>query len=348
MERCEDRSDVLGFDIGGANIKAADGLGWAFSMPFPLWRHPEMLPEALGRIIEERRPRRVVATMTGEIADCFSSRDAGVHHIVTAVEAAAGLGGGRADVGIYRVDGMIVPPVTACDRPLLAAAANWHAMARLAAAQATAARAVAIDVGSTTTDIVPIVGGVVAPRASDDVSRMAAGELVYTGVERTPVAALVRSLPWPGAGPGRRPIASERYAESRDVWLLVGGLPEEPEACDTADGRPATREAARTRLGRMLLADPEDFTADDAIAAAEWCAGSQTRQVARALGRVARNVGWIPECVVLSGHGSCLALRALAELEWHVEIVSLPDRLGIDVSRVACAHAVALIERGSL
>lgn len=347
MDRHDNRPAVLAFDIGGANIKMADGLGWARSEPFPLWRHPERLTDALAHIAVERRPRRIVVTMTGEIADCFPSRSAGVHHIVTAVETAAAAGG-RLDVGIYRIDGTIVPPAEMRDQPLMAAATNWHAMARLAAAHTVAEKVFVIDVGSTTTDIVPIVGGRPAPLARDDVGRMATGELVYTGVERTPVAAIVRSLPWPGMGRCRRPVASERYADARDIWLLLGGIPENAAACDTADGRPATRAAARARLARMLLADPDAFSMADALAAAEWCARVQARTVARALGRVSRSVGWRPAGIVLSGHGVCLARRALQECGWSVETISLPERLGPEVSRAACAHAIALIDLGVL
>lgn len=345
MERHDDRSAVLAFDIGGANLKAADGLGWARSEPFPLWQQPEALAEALARIVTERRPRRIVATMTGEIADCFPSREAGVHHIVTAVEAAAG---DAESVGIYCIDGRIATPAAVRGCPSMAAAANWHAMARLAAAHTAAQWAFVIDVGSTTTDIVPVAGGIPAPVAGDDVGRMATGELVYTGVERTPVASIVRSLPWPGMGPGRRRVASERYADSRDVWLVLGEIPENVAASDTADGRPATRAAARARLGRMLLADPATFSPADARAAAEWCARAQARAVSRGLARVSRQVGWRPTCVVLSGHGLCLARRALRERGWQVETISLPDRLGPDVSRAACAHALALIDQERL
>ena len=342
----EDRSEILAFDVGGANIKAADGWGWTHAEAFPLWQRPDALAEALQRIAAQRMPRRIVATMTGEIADCFPSRPAGVARIIEALEVAAAQVTPSADLGVYLVDGSILPAAAARARPLATAASNWHALARLAATHALADRTFAVDVGSTTTDIVPIDHGVPVPRACDDVGRMAAGELVYTGIERTPVAASVRSLPWPSAGAGRRPIASERYADSRDVWLLLGGIPEAPENHDTADGQPATRAAASRRLARMLLADPEDFSAADARAAAEWCARAQIRQVARALERVARAVGWKPECVVLAGHGACLAERAIAHRGWKVHTVPLADRLGHGVSRAACAHALALIERG--
>jgi len=331
--------DVLAFDVGGANVKAADGVGFAHSEPFELWRRRSGLPGVLARIAAARRPRRIVATMTGEIADCYGSRREGVADIVAAVAAAGGHGG----TGIYLVDGTIVPPEEAAARPLEAAAANWHAVARLAGGMAPAGRALLVDVGSTTTDIVPLVDGRPAPLARDDVGRMAAGELVYTGAERTPVAAIVRRLPWRGR---LRPVSSERFADALDAWLLLGGLDHVTAA--TADGGPATPEGARRRMARMVLADPDDVCMDEARGMAEWCVAAQARQVAGALGRVAERLGWIPDRIVLAGHGGCLARRALDRTGWAVEVVSLPDVLGADVSRVAPAHALALVARGLL
>ena len=342
---------MLALDIGGANIKAADGLGWCHAEPFPLWRQPERLSDTLGRILRLSRPgragarQRVVATMTGEIADCFASRRDGVTHIVGCLASAVRGHGAAVGPEIYLVDGRLVPAAEALRVPLAAAASNWHAVARLAGSQVAADRALLIDVGSTTTDIVPLRDGVPTPLAVDDAGRMASGELVYTGVERTPVAAIVRSLPWRAA---RRPVAAERFAESRDVWLLLGGIPEDIAARDTADGGPATRAAARVRMARMLLVEPEAFTPADAATAAEWCAAAQARRVAAAIARVTSRIGWRPTSVVLSGHGDCLARLGCERLGWSPTFVPLPERLGRDVSRVAPAHALALIARGAL
>jgi probable H4MPT-linked C1 transfer pathway protein len=339
-------NDVLAFDIGGANIKAANGLGWVHSEPFELWRRRADLSAALTAIIATRRPCRVVATMTGEIADCYASRHEGVADIVAALTVAVRTAAGSAcPVGIYLVDGTIVSPEESLRRPLAAAASNWHAVARLAATIVTADRAFVIDIGSTTTDIVPLVDRRPASTGHDDVTRMATGELVYTGVERTPVASIVRSLPWRGQ---LHPVASELFAQALDAWLLLGELPEEPRSTHTADGAPATRAAAQRRMARMLLADPAEVTEIEAIAMAAWCANRQSGQIARALARVATAGGWRPRSVVLSGHGGGLARRALARLDWDVDIVSLPESLGADVSRAAPAHALAIIARGHL
>jgi probable H4MPT-linked C1 transfer pathway protein len=338
-------ADLVALDVGGAAIKAADGRGWAHALPFPLWREWRRLPEAIAEVIGPLRPDRIVATMTGEIADCYPSRTAGVSAIVAAVEAASRAVGCGEPVGIYLLDGRIVTAAEATQRPLAAAAANWHALARLAAAATGGVPGFLVDVGSTTTDIVPLGSTGPAPLATDDAGRMRSGELVYTGIERTPVATLVRSLPHGGL---RRPVASERFADSRDAWLLVGALPEDEDTCDTADGGPATRAAAVVRMARSMLLDPDSLSPDDARAAAERCVATQARLVAHGLRRVAAGCGWRPRTVVLSGHGTALARLALDRTGWPVERVALAERLGAEISRVAPAHALALIARGVL
>ena len=98
----------------------------------------------------------------------------------------------------------------------------------------------------------------------------------------------------------------------------------------------------------MILADPDEVTEAEAIVMAEWCADRQCTQVARALRQVAASCGWQPEAIVLSGHGECLARRALHRVGWEVDLVPLPELLGGDVSRAAPAHSLAIIARGRL
>jgi len=174
---------------------------------------------------------------------------------------------------------------------------------------------------------------------------MLSGELVYTGVERTAVAAIVRDLPHRGH---RRPVASELFAESRDAWLVLGTLPEDAAAGDTADGRPATRDAARVRLARTMLLDPEAFTLADATAAAERIATCQATQIAAALHLVADQLGWEPAAVVVSGHGDELAARSLAAAGWNPARHGLSAAIGPALARAAPAHALACLARGTL
>lgn len=334
---------MLAFDVGGANLKAADGRGRAHAEAFELWRRSGELAGRLTAIAAAWRPARIVATMTGEIADCFVDRPAGVTSIVAALrDAAAAVG---ADLGVYLVDGRLVAPEVAVAAPLAAAASNWHVLGRLAAAVSGADHGLLVDVGSTTTDILPFDRRGPRPGAWDDAGRMAAGELVYTGIERTPLAMLVGSLSLAGR---RRPVAAEVYARAQDAWLLLGGIPEDATSRDTADGRPATRDAARVRLARQVLVEPSAVSLDDARRAAERPAAVQTRRVAAAIRRVLARAGHSPERVVISGHGAALARRALREAGVLAETIGLEERLGETLSRVAPAHALAMVASGAI
>ena len=63
----------LALDIGGANLKAVDGLGWARSVPFALWREPECLTSALDELVRAAPATgRFAVTMTGELCDSFA------------------------------------------------------------------------------------------------------------------------------------------------------------------------------------------------------------------------------------------------------------------------------------
>src|SRR5688572_26621520 len=117
----------LALDIGGANIKVADGRGFAASYAFALWRKPKELAQELRRIISESPTSdHLVATMTGELADCFETKEAGVSAILQALEQAAD---GR-HTRVYVNDGSMVTPRVAARRHSEVAAANWHALAR--------------------------------------------------------------------------------------------------------------------------------------------------------------------------------------------------------------------------
>ena len=259
---------ILALDVGGANLKIADGAGYAAGVPFPLWKAPDRLSAALRELIRAAPPaERFVATMTGELADCFETKAEGMRAITGAlVEGTAGR-----DLRIYLTDGSFVPPAIAIARPLEAAASNWHALARFAARYIRTGNGLLIDIGSTTCDVIPLVDGRVTALGRTDPDRLLAGELVYTGVVRSPVCAVAPTLPWRGQS---CPTAHELFATTRDAYLILGELAEDPAATDTADGRPATRTAAHDRLARAICADRDMFGAADALAAARAIRGA--------------------------------------------------------------------------
>ncbi|HZU35347.1 MAG TPA: hydantoinase/oxoprolinase family protein, partial [Gemmataceae bacterium] len=181
-------SAVLGLDIGGANLKGAHSTGPARSQLFELWKNPAGLADALRDFVASFPPAdRLAVTMTGELCDCFETKRQGVATILDAVTAVAG----ERRVSIWCTDGRFRDLAAARNEPLKVAAANWLALATFAGRYASSGTALVIDIGSTTTDIVPLVQGRPVPRGRTDPERLRTNELVYTGVRRTPLCALL-------------------------------------------------------------------------------------------------------------------------------------------------------------
>jgi probable H4MPT-linked C1 transfer pathway protein len=321
---------VLGLDIGGANLKAAHNSGVARLQPFELWRQPTQLPHALQELIKQMPESDLLAiTMTGELCDCFETRRRGVLCILDAVERVAA---GRR-VAVWLNSSNFTGPATARRRPLRAAAANWLALGCFAARFASSGCAVLMDVGSTTSDFVVIVDGRPVPRGLSDRRRLSAGELVYTGVRRTPVCALLG-----------RSVAAELFATTLDAYLVLGEMNEDVENHGTADGRPATVRHAYTRLARMLCSDAE--TCDEARLRrlAERVRARQMRLLGRAFAKVTARTREFPATVITSGSGEFLARRVLDSLTGQAfRRVSLSEELGPEISNAACAYAVAIL-----
>ena len=80
----------LALDIGGANLKVADGVGYAESFPFALWRDSVRLAQELRTVIAQAPAcDHLAVTMTGELADCFESKSEGVSFILDSVSEAS-------------------------------------------------------------------------------------------------------------------------------------------------------------------------------------------------------------------------------------------------------------------
>jgi probable H4MPT-linked C1 transfer pathway protein len=323
--------DVLGLDIGGANLKAAHSTGAARLQPFELWKQRAALPGALAAFIDGFPHWDCLAvTMTGELCDCFETKREGVYAILDAAEKAAA--GKR--VLVWLTDGRMVELGEARRTPLLAAASNWLALATFAGPYAPHGPAVLIDIGSTTTDIVPLLDGRPVPRGRTDSERLRCQELVYMGVRRTPVCALL--------GPG---VAAELFATTLDVYLLLENVDEDSTDYGTADGRPATRPFAHARMARMLGGDCETCDRMQTHELANKVAAVQQVVVGRALHKVCSTLSGQPKTVVLSGSGEFLARLSLNSSSGigSPAVLSLAEALGPDISHAATAYALAVL-----
>src|SRR5205823_13849931 len=104
----------------------------------------------------------------------------GVEAILAALETSVK----HSAICIWRNDGRFVDLDGARANPLSVAAANWLALATFAGRFAPKGAALVVDIGSSTTDIVPLCDGKPIPRGRSDPERLHHRELVYTGIRR--------------------------------------------------------------------------------------------------------------------------------------------------------------------
>jgi probable H4MPT-linked C1 transfer pathway protein len=325
----------IALDIGGANIKVAHSECQARTVPFEVWKRPDELTRVIAAIAATLpRSDRIATTMTAELCDCYHTKSLGVNAVLDAVVEALP---GR-PVVVWGVDGEFHCLAEIRGRPLLAAAANWLALATLAARLVPDRAGLLIDIGTTTTDLIPLAAGLVAARGRSDTERLQNGELVYAGVRRTPVCALATELPLGGVPTG---LAAEIFASTLDVYLTLGDIESNAADLSTADGRPATVLAARDRLARMVCADVDAVSAADARALAQAADRSLIERLVLAAERSCRDTIGRPVAAVVAGSGEFLA-RRLAHLviEPGGPILSLKEAWGPVASSAGCAYAL--------
>jgi hypothetical protein len=307
----------LGWDIGGVHLKLSrlDGLGPGRASittrvaSFEIWRDPDGLQERLRALLGEACPGAAAGsvaahgvTMTAELSDVFPSRAEGVRSILGACAAALD----DAPQRVFDLDGRFLPPEEAMETPLRVAAANWLATARLAAGLTR--RGLLIDVGSTTTDIIPLRGGTPLPAGRTDTERLVSGELVYTGALRTPPPCFARSLPLGGRACR---LAAEHFALTADVYRVLGRITEEEYTVQTADGRGKGREESAARLARLACAEPRDLGEGAIEAIALALEARQVEQIGDGLRQVLDALGGAPPPeTIVAGCGAFLAEAA--------------------------------------
>jgi probable H4MPT-linked C1 transfer pathway protein len=335
-------SIVIGWDIGGVHLKAAraeDGrITKAAQYASPLRAGTERLLQAFAEARTEMgRADRNVVTMTGELADIFSSRQEGVERLAMLAEQELDT------VSIYAGPAGYVRPQDAREHSTGIASANWHACATLIARKRN--NALFIDLGSTTTDIIPIVGGKVAARGYTDSERLAAGELVYAGLVRGFVMATASRAPLRGAW---TPLINENFATMADVHRILGTLPAGVDLMATADGREKTIAASRARLARMLGIDASDENDETWALVARWFAESQLRAIADAASLVlSSGTSTSPMPIIAAGIGLAIIAETARRLDCAYatidELLDVAPDLRASVCHCAPAAALAVL-----
>jgi len=297
---------MIGIDVGGANLKIADGRGTHIHY-CPLWTGAPIAdllqPYAAAG---GREPAAVV--MSGELADCFGNKIQGITFIVNTVKETFPA------ARFYGTDGAFH------DGPAPAlAAANWLAAADYLRAEYP--DAVLLDIGSTTADIIPL-SRFSSLLGLTDLARLQKGYLVYTGMLRTPLATLLSTVDLNGI---RTPVSTEYFATSADAHLVLGHITPGEYTCDTPDSKEKTISASLRRLARVVCADLEEIGESGAheIADAFWA--RQKEIVCTAVQQVQKESG--AASVIVAGLGAGLFARELEGTDLNRALGPVADAL---------------------
>jgi len=336
---------IVGWDIGGVNVKASlVDTGQSFPEPvrtvsrsFEIWREKDRLQEVLREVFAEiasgKRPDAMAVTMSAELSDVFETKREGVLFVLECVSAAfPGVA-----CHCLTVSGNFVPLERARLSPLDFAAANWVASAQWVALKHP--NCLLLDIGSTTTDILPILNGRVRVRGRTDTERLISGELVYTGALRTNLAAVVHSVPVHGR---YCRVSSEYFAVSGDVHLILGHIRPEDYTCTTPDNRPPTVDSASKRLARLVCADAEMMAQSEVDALAQYIYDRQILQIRSGLEQVLSELPELRDCAVMV-HGIGAFLGNAAAESIGLKIERMTEELSAGASAILPCVAAAYL-----
>ena len=300
---------VIGWDLGGANVKLAsveDGrVASVAQIPCPILPERRKFDAAIEAALPlVALPASHAVTMTGELSDVFGDRAEGVAYLVDLMVKTVG----TQPLSIYAGEAGFLGSDDAKRHTLEVASANWHATASLVARGH--ADGLLVDVGTTTTDLIPIKAGKISARGATDAERLTEGELLYTGVVRTPVMAVAHSAPFRGRV---QKIAAERFATMADVWRLTGDLPDDADRYPAADQRGKSPAESAGRLARMLGRDANEAELAEWIALARYFADCQLAEIEHTARNLAERDALPPDAPAIGAGCGRFIVRRLAE-----------------------------------
>jgi len=232
---------------------------------FPLWIKGKSGLEAKLQEIADKfsgRKYSVALCMTAELCDVYATKSEGVLHVVESVVKAFR----RADhIFVVGVDLELHSPDEVSKDPLKYAATNWAANAWLASKLLD--YGILVDMGSTTTSIVPVVEHRPVIWGLNDPEKLTCGELLYIGTLRTSVSDIVDKLPYKGR---LAEVCHEKFASTGDVNLVLGKISPDIYITETFDGRGRSIEEAAARLARTVCASLELMNLQEVIELARY------------------------------------------------------------------------------
>ncbi|MBM4240830.1 MAG: H4MPT-linked C1 transfer pathway protein [Euryarchaeota archaeon] len=282
---------IAGFDIGGANSDLAiinfDDYGNVLNIKtkfkyLPMWIKKDELEMALLELLGNDRNKidAVGVCMTAELVDAYKTKKEGVLDIARKIEETFSM-----PIGFVGLEGMLSFDKLLLN-PLKVAAANWIATAELASRISN--NCIIVDVGSTTTDIIPIKNGSECAAGRSDLERLGTGELVYTGALRTNIATLIYKVPFKGHW---LRVSSELFAITADIHLVLGNISKNDYTCSSPDGAGKSRSESIRRISRVVCGDMDVLSTSDVFEIAKYIYKTQVKQISKAVLEVSKREG---------------------------------------------------------
>ena len=347
--------NVLGLDIGGANTKATfiktqngkmKEIGTSMQY-FPIWKSgKEQLPsvlEALKKsLVDSTALDGVGVTITAELSDAYLTKKEGINHVLDCITAVFG----DAPLFVLDVEAKLLSVEKARMEPLKVASANWAATGWMISQMIK--NCIIVDVGSTTTSIIPVINGKIAAEGKTDLEKLQNGELVYSGSLRTNIATIINDIPVRGR---KARVSSELFAQSGDIHRFLDNITENEYTAETCDGRGKTRKEAMTRLARVVCADTNMLTEQEIVDMAQFIYDKQVEQIAAGLKQVYERIKPLIQKkirVIVTGLGRNFLAKKAAEKTGFSDVIDMSELVGTKAATVSPSVGVALMVASSL
>lgn len=247
MNKKNIKTVYIGWDIGGANTKVSimePNFSSSYIYQCHLWESLNLLKELI-RNTQKKYKQHFniinIITMSGEMSDVFSSRHEGVIKILKLFKNSVG------ESYTFSSKKPFFNKLKKTTKATSMQSMNWLATAMFLETKVT--NAIAIDIGSTTTDIIIIKNGKCKNKNFNDFSRLSTSELIYTGVLRTPVYAITNQVTIKKT---KYNVIPENFANMSDVYRILSKINPKKNHSETCDHRGKTHKNSLERLSRAL------------------------------------------------------------------------------------------------
>lgn len=324
---------ILGLDIGGANtdctIIEINNSNEIISMKtdreyFPMWKDNDKLQQCLKKMTYNEDVNVVCVSMTAELADGYTSKKEGVDDISKKIMEVFN------EKKVYFVTFEGLKTYTELKENLLsAAAANWIGTTEII--KYIEEDCIFMDIGSTTTDIIPIKNKKEIALGHSDLERLQTGELVYTGMLRTNLASIVHEVPINNIN---TKVSSELFTITADIHRILGNIKEEDYTCKTPDGNKKDVTSCKRRLARLVCADLDSLDNNEIVNLAKYIEKEQINQIYDGLKKVVNRTNINTVLITSIGHGN---LCEIAASKLNLNVISLENYMSKKASNVLTA-----------